>query len=127
MFLLCLGVLCCANVAECSRKKLSKAAIKPDAPTIKPDGPSLSPTISGYLSVNSLASSEMFFVFYEAQEPRTQMEDTPILLWLQVCSCHWTAMPGVTTSQRAPVRGVGAFAARHMHYGPSCWSSATVS
>ncbi|KAB1205810.1 Serine carboxypeptidase-like 50 [Morella rubra] len=41
------------------------------------------PTKSGYLTVNSTTGSAIFYAFYEAQEPISQLSRTPLLIWLQ--------------------------------------------
>ncbi|KAM3217509.1 serine carboxypeptidase-like 50 isoform X2 [Capsicum annuum] len=41
------------------------------------------PTKSGYLTINSTSGSSIFYTFYEAQNPRTPIYDTPIVIWLQ--------------------------------------------
>ncbi|GFR46687.1 hypothetical protein Agub_g8305 [Astrephomene gubernaculifera] len=41
------------------------------------------PTSFGYLEVNPEKGSEMFYMYYEAQEPIKSDKPTPIVLWLQ--------------------------------------------
>jgi hypothetical protein len=48
----------------------------------------LHPTSSGYLSASKDNGSELFYVFFEAEEPEGPLDTTPILLWLQVRGAH---------------------------------------
>ncbi|KAL9241938.1 hypothetical protein vseg_015990 [Gypsophila vaccaria] len=41
------------------------------------------PTKSGYLEVNSTSGSSIFYTFYEAKAPISQLSQTPLLIWLQ--------------------------------------------
>eukprot|EP00262_Sarcandra_glabra_P003238 TRINITY_DN1385_c0_g1_i2.p1 TRINITY_DN1385_c0_g1~~TRINITY_DN1385_c0_g1_i2.p1 ORF type:complete len:451 (-),score=68.84 TRINITY_DN1385_c0_g1_i2:316-1668(-) len=41
------------------------------------------PTKSGYLPVNSTSGSAIFYTFYEAQQPISNLFQTPLLIWLQ--------------------------------------------
>ncbi|KAL5975396.1 hypothetical protein ACLOJK_019718 [Asimina triloba] len=41
------------------------------------------PTKSGYLPVNTTSGSAIFFAFYEAQQPSSDLPHTPLLVWLQ--------------------------------------------
>ncbi|XP_044490815.1 serine carboxypeptidase-like 50 [Mangifera indica] len=41
------------------------------------------PTKSGYLPVNPATGSAIFYTFYEAQTPTSQLSETPLLIWLQ--------------------------------------------
>ncbi|KAJ3695274.1 hypothetical protein LUZ60_000651 [Juncus effusus] len=41
------------------------------------------PTKSGYLPISLNSSSSLFYAFYEAGQPVSSLEDTPLLLWLQ--------------------------------------------
>ncbi|XP_015086646.1 serine carboxypeptidase-like 50 [Solanum pennellii] len=41
------------------------------------------PTKSGYLTVNSTTGSAIFYTYYEAQKPRLDLSETPIIIWLQ--------------------------------------------
>ncbi|KAK9750305.1 hypothetical protein RND81_02G186100 [Saponaria officinalis] len=41
------------------------------------------PTKSGYLEVNSTSGSSIFYAFYEAKEPVSELAQTPLLIWLQ--------------------------------------------
>ncbi|GBF91928.1 serine carboxypeptidase-like [Raphidocelis subcapitata] len=43
----------------------------------------LRPTSSGYLTASRANGAELFYVFFEAEEPEGPMEETPIVLWLQ--------------------------------------------
>ncbi|KIY98954.1 hypothetical protein MNEG_9011, partial [Monoraphidium neglectum] len=43
----------------------------------------LHPTSSGYLTASQENGSELFYVFFEAEEPEGDLETTPIVLWLQ--------------------------------------------
>jgi hypothetical protein len=44
----------------------------------------LNATHHGYLDVDRDRGSAMFYMFYEAREPQTPLQETPIILWLQV-------------------------------------------
>jgi hypothetical protein len=44
----------------------------------------LNATHYGYLDVNATLGSRMFYMFYEARKPTMHLEETPIILWLQV-------------------------------------------
>jgi hypothetical protein len=44
----------------------------------------LHPTSSGYLTASEENGSELFYVFFEAEEPDGPIETTPIVMWLQV-------------------------------------------
>ena len=41
------------------------------------------PTKSGYLTVNPITGSAIFYAFYEAQKPISPLSQTPLLIWLQ--------------------------------------------
>ncbi|XWS69354.1 hypothetical protein CRYUN_Cryun04dG0172200 [Craigia yunnanensis] len=41
------------------------------------------PTKSGYLPVNPVSDSAIFYTFYEAQTPTSPLSKTPLLIWLQ--------------------------------------------
>jgi len=42
------------------------------------------PTRSGYLHVNTATASRLFFAYYEAIEATDALNNTPVVLWLQV-------------------------------------------
>lgn len=44
----------------------------------------LNATHYGYLDVNATLGSRMFYMYYEARKPTMPLEETPIILWLQV-------------------------------------------
>jgi hypothetical protein len=69
------------------------------------------PTSSGYVPVNTSLGSEMFYVFYEAQQPANTASKTPIILWLQACNGKGGCLPThvahdrrLTTSPNAHAR-----------------------
>ena len=45
-------------------------------------------TMTGFLSVDITAKASLFYAYYKAQQP-LHPENTPIVLWLQVC--RWLA------------------------------------
>jgi len=47
----------------------------------------LHPSSSGYLTASKENGAELFYVYFEAEEPAGPLETTPILLWLQVRCC----------------------------------------
>lgn len=64
------------------RPKGAAGAQKPDAITV-PKASSV-----GFLPVNPSKGSEMFYMYYEAQEVHGSLSSTPIVLWLQVRDCE---------------------------------------
>lgn len=74
--LLVLGCFRVGSLAE--RHSLGRKSLNTDG-----EGRALKPTHSGYLPVNSEGGSEMFFIFYEAEDPVSGPDTTPIVLWLQ--------------------------------------------
>lgn len=62
----------------------ASAAADADAPAPAPKD-RLKPTSSGYLTASKANGAELFYVFFEAEEPEGDLETTPIILWLQVC------------------------------------------
>ncbi|XP_021746861.1 serine carboxypeptidase-like 50 [Chenopodium quinoa] len=48
-----------------------------------PFTPESLPTKSGYLVVNSTSKSSIYYTYYEAQQPVSTLEKTPLLVWLQ--------------------------------------------
>ncbi|XP_058101164.1 serine carboxypeptidase-like 50 [Magnolia sinica] len=60
---------------------LFPANSQPGATTFFPE--KALPTKSGYLPINSTSGSAMFYAFYEAQQPNSEIPKTPLLVWLQ--------------------------------------------
>lgn len=85
--------IACASVAEAARGVIHdhvasiQASIKEEpAPTQNQRQRHLNATQHGYLAVDDLHQSKMYYMFYEAREVQAS-STTPIVLWLQVRGC----------------------------------------
>lgn len=69
---LCLAARTAQDVADIGAKRHEQFELKPDH--------------AGYLPIDEKLGSAIYYAYFEARNPRGKLEETPVILWLQV---HW--------------------------------------